>query len=317
MHRSTYVNRLRIALSRFPDGAPGGEDIEMPEFPSEDISAEEILDHMEQRVNKEIKYKSSIKNFPIKVKNNDPMLLAFVGDPHIGPHCNIQLLRRDVGLLRDTPGAYAVNLGDTTDNWGGRLMYLWAEADISKKTERKLAAWFLKESGVRWLVWLFGNHDSMAPEMDVYLRAVNGHRVPLMDWGAQFRVVFANKSEVKISAAHNHKGSSIYHRLHGQKRAAIWSGGDADIYVAGHHHDFGLEIAALDNGRTVFLSRASGYKHVDEYATRHQFPLHQYGSTIAYVLDPVEEAPLKRIHGFLDLEEAVEFLAWKRKKREC
>ena len=82
---------------------------------------------------------------------------------------------RDADLMAKTPGVYAVNIGDTTDNWGGRLIRLYAENDVSRQTERKLARWFLQESGIRWLVWLHGNHDTMDGAFTSYLEGINGH----------------------------------------------------------------------------------------------------------------------------------------------
>jgi hypothetical protein len=227
---------LETARTRFPNElqTETKDEVTLPEFPDEDISPDEILDHLSKRWEKKQEFQQAKKWFDIEISSDDPFGLVVVGDPHLGTHCNIPLLRRDVEIMATTPGIGAVNIGDTTNNWGGRLIQLYAEEDISRSTERKLARWFLEEAKIPWLVWLHGNHDTMHSEFSTYLKAINVRQVPMLDWQAQFKLVFPSAT-VRVDASHNHKGSSIYNPLHGQKRASLW-GEDADIFVAGHHH---------------------------------------------------------------------------------
>ena len=223
------------------------KDIELPTFPDDDISAEEILDHMGKRFNTRLKYEDSIKWFNVKINDKKPIGITFIGDPHLGSNgCNVPLLRSDIDTISNTKGVYCVNLGDTADNWSyGNLIRLYADNDVSRKTERRLARWFLEDAGIPWIVWLMGNHDSMAGEFSTYLKTLNAHQIPMVDWRAKFMLTFPNNSEVRIDASHNHKGTSIYNRLHGQKRAALW-GEDADIYIAGHNHNWAMTQEELD-----------------------------------------------------------------------
>jgi hypothetical protein len=285
---------------------------DLPVFPDDDIEVGAILDHLSRRFEKKLANEDAKTWFDVKVKIPGPVGLSVVGDPHLGTHCNIPLLRRDIEIMSKTEGMMAVNIGDTADNWG-RMIYLYAEDDISKPTERKLARWFLRDAGVPWVVWLHGNHDTMHGEFSTFLKSENVAQIPMIDWRAKFKLRFPGGGEVRIDAAHNHKGTSIYNRLHGQKRAALFDE-DADIYVAGHHHTWGLTHEELDDGRVVWMGRARGYKWIDEYATRHNFHRDEYGATILFVIDPEESNAVKRISAFADLEEGADFLTWKRKK---
>lgn len=285
---------------------------ELPTFSDDDISAEEILEHLEKRFAKKLNADKERHWFSIRVPDNQPIGLAVIGDPHLGSSCNIPLLKRDVAILANTPGMMAVNIGDTADNWG-RLIHLYAEDDISRPTERKLARWFLAEAGVPWCVWLHGNHDTMHSEFATYLKSANVNQIPMLDWRARFQLEFP-ASTVRIDAAHNHKGTSVYNRLHGQKRAALWDE-DADIYVSGHHHTWGLAQEEMDDGRVIWMARARGYKWLDSFATRHGFHRDEYGATILFVIDPVASNPVNRIAAFCDLEQGAEFLTWKRSQR--
>ena len=289
--------------------------IELPEFPDDDIPAEQILDQMADRFNQRLKHEDAKNWFSVRVRDDKPIGITFIGDPHLGANgCNIPLLRSDIDTVTKTEGVYCVNLGDTADNWSyGNLIRLYADNDVSRQTERRLAKWFLEDAGVRWIVWLMGNHDVMASEFTTYLRTLNAEQIPMTDWRAKFKLTFPNDSEVLVDAAHNHKGTSIYNRLHGQKRAALWNE-NADIYVAGHHHNWAMTQEELDDGRVVCLARARGYKWVDEFADRHGLAHNVQGASIMFVIDSSEEAPTRRIKPFADLEEGAEYLTWKRSR---
>ena len=306
---STYTHRLLKAHEREELLiASEGSGIIMPDFPSDDIETEEIIDNLERRFEKNLAHQQAKHWFPIKFPDDKPIGLAVVGDPHLGPHCNFPLLRRDVDIMANTDGILAVNIGDTTDNWSNRLMSLWAETDVSRDTERKLARWFLQDAGVQWGLWLMGNHDTMNTEFSTYLEAVNAKKIPMVDWRARVRLVFPS-GELRLDAAHNHKGTSIYNRLHGQKRAALWDE-DADIYVAGHHHTWAVAVEELDSGRVVTMGRVRGYKWLDNFAVTHGFAQQKYGATILFVINPREDNPASRVMVFPDLKRGAEYLTW-------
>ncbi len=286
----------------------------MPAFPDDDLPTEELISHAERRFLQRHEHQQALKWFSIPMPQ-EPIGLAAVGDPHLGSNgTNWPLLRRDVRLLSETPGMYALNLGDTADNWGyGRLLAQYANNDVSRKTERRFARWFLEESGIRWRVWLQGNHDTMDSAFSVYLQTIGARVVPMVDWRAQFRLTFPGGFEVRIDAAHDHKGRSIWNQLHGQMRASV-TDEHADWFVAGHHHVWAVECHEAPSGRVVWLSRARGYKFLDSYALTRGFYENQYGATVTLIVDPSEESPMKRLRVIPDLEEACDYLAFRRRK---
>lgn len=320
INRSTFESRYRrakqVLMVDEPADARSDTEVLLPEFPNEDIDVEEILDHLSKRWEKKQEHEQAKRWFDITVKSDDVFGLAVVGDPHLGSHCNIPLLRRDVEIMSTTPGVHCVNIGDTTNNWPGygRLAALYAEEDMSRPTERKLARWFLE--ALPWVVWLEGNHDNMAGELSVYLRSQNVKQIPMLDWAARFKLVFPSAT-IKVDAAHNHKGTSIYNPLHGQRRADLW-GEDADIYVSGHHHTWAIQQHERQDsdGSCVTYARARGYKWHDEYGRRGGFHEERYGSTIIFVIDP-KAPPPTRVKPFADLEEGAEFLTWKRGRKKA
>ena len=56
--------------------------------------------------------------------------------------------------------AHGVNIGDVTNNWTGRLMKKYADQTTTVRRARRLAEWLMHDSGVKWLMWLVGNHDA-------------------------------------------------------------------------------------------------------------------------------------------------------------
>ncbi len=304
MPRKTLSNRYNRALERQTEPK-----VVLPEFPDDDIDAEQILDTMEKRFKQRSEHTRSMHWFPIKFKTSEPIGVVVVGDPHLGSNgCNIPLLRQHVKLMSETPNCYAVNIGDTADNWGGRLVRLYAENDVSRSTERRLARWFLEDSGVPWVVWLMGNHDEMEPSFSTYLKTINAQMIPMLDWRARFRLVFPGGVEARVDAAHNHKGHSMWNELHGQERAANMDE-DADIFVAGHHHTWALKQKEMPDGRVVHLARARGYKYIDDHAHRHGFHEQQYGASVMFVIRPkMQDNQIKFIRSFADIEDGCDYL---------
>lgn len=314
---STLRRRRKMAEKRgiMPRLDNASQAAELPNFPDDDVSAEEILGMMEKRFEKRLQHQNALRWFPIKFSNQEPVGIVVIGDPHLGSNgCNVPLLKQHIKLMTSTLNCYAVNIGDTADNWGGRLMRLYAENDVSKSTERKLARWFLQDSGIPWICWLEGNHDYMDGGFATYLRAINANVIPMVDWRARFRLVFPGDIECRIDAAHNHKGTSMWNPLHGQTRAAHMDE-SADIYVAGHHHTWALMTQEMPGGDIIHLARARGYKYIDDHAHRSGFYEQQHGASIMFVIRPKHaDNSIKFIRSFADVEDGCEYLKIVRKK---
>lgn len=306
--RGTLQNRLRIAAARgLKDAA-----VEFPSFVTdgdEDEPIDEILSRFRKNHERQQKAIEARNWFPIKVKEDKPYGILWFGDPHLGTHCNWTLLEKHIAIARQD-GVYGGNIGDTTDNWPwtGRLARLWAESDISQKTEKRLATWFMMEAGIKWLLWLGGNHDEWNGGTEFY-KMLGASQVPVIDWRAQFTLVHKNGSQARHDAAHGRKGTSIYNPTHGTLRDAKF-GEDAAIYLTGHTHNFGLfQIEFAERKTTTWLAQVAGYKMGDRYALVNGFAQSNHGAAILEIVDPVSA----KIMCFSDPEEGAEFLKWKRR----
>lgn len=289
--------------------------VELPEFVDDDIPVEEIIDSLSKRFEKRNTAHKQKKWFPIKVNSNGPIGLSFFGDPHVDDNgCNWPLLKHHCELHAKTEGLFAVNIGDIENNWTGRLAKLYANQDTSRSTAHKLTEWFLKDSGINWLVWLMGNHD-MWGELSTVMRAMNVDRIPMEDWQARFKLVFPNGKECKIWAAHDFKGHSMWNSLHAPQKAAHMKS-EAHIYACGHTHNWAChheESASRDF--TYWLIRSRGYKFIDEYADLlGHFP-QQEGASVTVIIDPGASSAAGFVQAFADMDVAVDYLNYLRGRK--
>ena len=155
----------RSTLRYYSDRVVGAQpdsvaNVELPQIPDEDIPVEEIIDGMVVRFKKRQEYFNARQWMKFKIKDDKPIGICWFGDPHVDNNgCNWGLLKEHCEILRTTEGMYGASIGDHTDNWVGRLTRLYAHSDQSRTTAIRLAEWFIRDSGVRWLLLLRGNHD--------------------------------------------------------------------------------------------------------------------------------------------------------------
>lgn len=309
-------DELRLAREQFKSGklSSSKQPVELPTFPEPDLPVHEILDSMEKRFAKRLEYRKARDWYKIKINSRQPIGLSFFGDPHVDDNgCNIPLLRHHCRLHAETEGLYAVNVGDTENNWIGRLGALYANQDTSKETAHRLAEWFLKDSGVNWIAWVMGNHD-LWNDYSSLLRAMNVNKVPMDDWQARFKLVFPNGRECKIWTAHNFAGNSMWNSLHGAQKAAHMKS-EADIYACGHTHNWAIhQEESSSRDFTYWLIRARGYKFLDDYAEKLGHWPQKEGATVTCVIDPDAVSHAGFVQAFADVDAAVDYLNWRRRK---
>jgi hypothetical protein len=313
--RSTLQNRIRraqkaaIAPATDPESA-----IELPAFPDDDVPTKEIIELLSKRFQKRKASFDAHSWFTVKVKENQPIGILWMGDPHVDDNgCNWPALIRDAELCRTVDGLYGANIGDSTNNWSDRLVKLYANQDTSVATARKLARWLMIDSGIPWLVYLLGNHDLWGDGAAILAQMAKLHgtqKIVCHDWEARFSLKFPNGRDFRIFAAHDFAGNSMWNPLHGPLRASKM-GGEADLYVCGHRHNWGVyRYENADRGRIQTVIRARGYKFLDDYARRLGIIEQQDGCSILTVLDPATGSLL----AFEDAATGADYLTWLRKR---
>lgn len=285
-----------------------------PDFPSSSVPTDELIDRLAEDFERRYAAEKARKWYKVNVRDNGPIGVVWFGDPHLDDnYCNWPLLKQHVEIIRKTPGMFGANVGDSENNWAGRLAHLYAEQETSRATAKQLVQWFFGQAGIDWLVIIFGNHDLWNNNTDILSRMERGG-APIANWQAQFKLAFPNGREAKIWAAHDFPGNSMWNPLHGPQKTARFTG-DCHLYVCGHKHNWALFQSEDDHrSNTYWLARARGYKYVDHYAEKLGFGSQEHGASIVSVFDPDAEGP-GFVQCFADVEPAADYLTWLRKRR--
>ena len=308
---STLQNRHAQEVANQSLTVAGPDELEYPELPSSELSAEKLIDQAAERFASRLAARDARRWMEIKVKSNAPIGVCIMGDPHVdNPGANWPLLREHIRILENTPGMYAIGGNDITDNWVGRLARLYDDSDMTKKSAWKLAKYLLKESRIRWLLHVLGNHDLWNDGATI-IKANAQAIVPVEEWQARFQLGFPNGSKARFHMAHDFPGQSQWNQLHGAQKQAMW-GEQADVYATAHKHAWALTQGEHPHsGNIYWLTRSRGYKFIDSYADQLGFGSQRYGASITAIIDPGADGP-KRVTCFAELDEAAEFLTWKR-----
>lgn len=248
----------------------------------------------------------------IRLPTDDPIALVFVGDQHVDDDgCNLPRLRRDFKVINETPGMLAINLGDITNNWVGNLKRLWGHQSTTLEEEDALLKWVLE--AVRWWAIVPGNHDEWNDGVRV-IRHILGQNVILAQNQLDVDIIWPSGWVRKVCARHHFTGSSIYNRTHGAKRASLFDGGAAHIYMQGHHHESSFTHEPGRDGIYRVYGKAAGYKWYDSYAASLGFAQHRHGGCLVVICDP--HAPESdQMQVFTDVEYAAERLKELRARR--
>lgn len=317
----TYTSLLQHAFpadkkrnQHSPDQLVTSPEITPPQFPDDDIPVTEIIDSMCKRFAKRKTSHDAKKWMEYKVDTDKPIGICWFGDPHIDDDgCNWPLLKQHIEICKNTEGLYGANIGDTHNNWVGRLMKEYASQETSRGTAFKLIEWFFHDSGVNWLLILLGNHDNWNFGSEAMSRIAQ-HVCPMIDWRAQVKLKFKNGAECLIDAAHDHSGHSQWNNLHGQQKASTM-GGIAHLYIAGHRHIWALaQHECSHTNRIYHLARARGYKQIDSYAENLGFGNQKYGAAIVTVIDP-KASQVNMVRCFADVKEGADYLTYLRTRK--
>lgn len=198
-----------------------------------------------------------------------PILIAFVGDQHIGnAGSNIDRMYRERDLICATPGAYAWGMGDLVDNFiVGRLMAQNMKPSIDVLGQWELARDYLHSFGSRLVAAVGGNHGAwtaMLTGID-YRRDVCPDGV-LYDGDEIQADVRVGQEAFPIWARHQWSGSSIYNQTHGAERAARFSDPSFTFYVGAHLHTGAVTRSFVHEGRRKCAIQIGAYKEHDDYA---------------------------------------------------
>lgn len=293
---------------------PKSKAVEIPEIPDDDISIEELVAHRKKQFDRKREHEEVTKLIPVKIRGSEPIGILHFGDPHVDDDgTDIGLLEAHAKLVRDTDGLYAANVGDTTNNWVGRLARLYAEQSTSASQAWKLAEWFM--GLCPWLYVIGGNHDLWSGSGDPMKWISRGVGAMYRPSECRVDLRFGNGRSVRVNARHDFAGSSIWNPAHGPMKALTMGVRD-HIAVAGHKHESAYSVLKdPDSGITMHAVKVASYKTYDRFAKERGFRDMTLSPCALTVIDPTL-APTHPdlVKVFWDPFEGADYLTWKRER---
>lgn len=210
-----------------------------------------------------------VREVDVALPDDGPVLVVFSSDWHCGhTACDLSLLRRDLELVRNTPGVRAILGGDLIDNVVTSVATRgsYHEQLTPLRIQRHLVDEAVAYMGAdNVLALVLGNHDAWSiRDVDydpiAYLAAKTG--APYL--GAFGFVNLALGSQrYRILAGHQFRMRSSFNRTHQAKRMEDFVG-DADVVFTGHTHEGAME-ATDRRGRKRVYGQSGSYLRSSRY----------------------------------------------------
>lgn len=305
-------------MSKRKQASRGDADIEFDscQVSNEIDSIESLIERRKQAFKRIQKFEDNKAIFNIKVKLDGPIGVLHFGDPHLDADgSDWYSLERDIKLVQDTKGLFATNIGDTTNNWVGRLGHLYGEQTSSAEEAWRLAEYFINSIGKNWLYIIGGNHDLWSGQGDPLKWIAKQNNAIYENYGIRVRLNFNNDSNITINARHQFPGNSIWNPNHGTMREAQVGHKD-DIIIAGHKHISGYAQVKDDvTNRILHCIQVGTYKRYDTYGKQIGAKNLNISPSVMTVINP-EANNLSKIHLFWDGEEGADYLNHLRAKKQ-
>lgn len=261
--RSLYdrLKRRGLSLSDFPRGAAP----RVSRVRSANLTYQQLKDDRKRTWNRKKNHEADLASLTLTLPIDGPYGIVFLGDPHVDDDgCDWDQLDQHIAIIRDTEGLYAANLGDTTNNWIGRLERLYAHQRTTAAEARILAEGFIRELDGKWLFNIGGNHDLWSGSDDPLPAICEAARSTYVPIGGKIRVRQGRHS-LMINARHTFPGNSMWNPAHGAGRS-ILMGNIEHITVCGHKHTTGHMVVKAPNQRICHALQVASYKLIDSYA---------------------------------------------------
>lgn len=287
-----------------------------PTLPSDEPTAEELIHALKTNFARKEAHELARKLITVRVPITGPIGLLHFGDPHVDDDgTDWSALERDIRLVQTTPGLYACNIGDTTNNWVGRLGHLYGQQSTTAKQAWILAEWFIKQLNGRWMYMINGNHNAWSGDGDP-LRWIASQVGALYESSeARIELKFPNGREVVVNARHDFAGGSMWNPTHGPMKAAQMGVRD-DIVICGHKHKSGYSpLKDPETGKVMHCLQVASYKKYDRYAREKGFRDQSLSPCVVTVINPDAVNPVDMIQVFWSPQTGADYLTFLRSRR--
>lgn len=334
IYGSTLKRRLEMAISRGIPVPPrsyteiplhgaalvskkayAGTGFDVEPLPADDLDAEEIVEQAKKSFRQKRQHEQARRLIPVRVNVPGPIGILHFGDPHVDDAgTDLDLLDRHSDLTQAYPFVIGANVGDTTNNWVGRLAALYSQQNMGRTRALKVAERFIHRT--RWLYIIGGNHDvwSGADDPMIWISRSIGSTYQASECRIELR--FAEGDPVRVNARHDFAGHSQWNPAHGPMKAAMLGIRD-HLLVAGHRHESAHGVIKdPQTGIICHALKVASYKVYDRYARDRGFRDQALGPAAFTIIDPAlpDDHP-DRIVVVWDPEVGVEILKAMRSAR--
>ena len=311
---TTLKHRLLAYKGRFGENVPTQKEFTVTEIPDDDIDVEELVEHRIKQFDKKKKHQEATKLIPVKIHIPGVIGILHFGDPHVDDDGTDLMAIRAHGDLTHQEGIWGANVGDTTNNWVGRLARLYANQSTSADQAWKLAEWFIQRT--RWLYMIGGNHDAWSGSSDPIKWISRQSNTLYQSSECRVGLRFPNKREIIVNARHDFAGHSQWNPTHGQMKAAQMGMRD-HIMISGHKHTSGYGVIKdPSTGKVCHAIQVASYKIYDSYAKERGFRDQSLSPACMTVINPdLPQDHPDMVKVFWCPFEGADFVKWKRKQK--
>lgn len=308
--RTTLQSQVRRAQMRGMDAG-----FTAPRLTDEVLPVEELIARRRKQFAHLNKAKQERLLIPVRVNVDGPIGISHFGDPHVDDDgTDIAKIEEHIRIIRDTDGMFAANLGDTLNNWTGRLARLYSEQSTSAAEAWKLGEWFLRS--LDWIYILGGNHGAWSGAGDPVKWIIENCTGLFDNFSVRLELNFPNGKKVRVNARHDFAGHSMWNTVHGALKAATMGWRD-HILTCGHLHTSGYAVLKDPaSGLVSHAMRVSSYKTWDRYAHEKGLPNQDIFCNAVTIIDPnyADDDP-RLIHTCFDVEQGADYLTWLRNRK--
>lgn len=334
IHRSTLVRRLVEARESGHEVFPPANDstakqttlepaygraanddfLEIEAMPLPDLPVEEIVAHRIKEFEQKRAWEEANKLIPIKIKIPGPIGIWWFGDPHLDDDgTDIGAAFRHAELTRKYDWLFGANIGDTTNNWVGRIAHLYSQQNMGKSRALRVAEHWIKLA--KWLLFIDGNHDCWSGDDNPLQWIMRGSTGLHRPDGARVELVLPYGEPVRIHARHDFKGHSMWNPGHGAVKA-FHMGTRDHIKISGHKHEsFETTLKDPETGIASHIIKVASYKSFDRYAKQLGLGDQALSPGCMTAIRPELAATHPdRIKVFWDADEGVDYLIYARQR---
>lgn len=314
--RERYNDKRRERRRLERENRNTGKEFCIQSLPDGDMTIDELVAHRKRvfKLRDEAELARRLVN--VEVKIDGPYGILHFGDPHVDDDgTDWFAIERDIKVVKKTNGLFAASIGDTANNWVGRLGHLYGQQSTTAKQAWMLAEHFFKELGDNLLYVIAGNHDAWSGSGDPLKWIARQNKQAYEMSGIRISLNQGKGDPIIVNARHDFPGSSQWNDVHGAVKAAKIDGYRDDMYVCGHKHKSGYSCMK-DPGseKVIHCIQLASYKKWDRYAKEKGFKDLSISPSVVTVIDP--RAPsASKVQLFWDTELGANYLKWLRSKK--